>query len=151
MSLSKLRTMETLRKQWRLSRQRRWYCQERQISIFRESITQNLETFMTVKNCFRRPEDSEYEIACMQPGVGKLDVFPSIWGRKYPRPVRFWNVHFRLTHFRLGRWPWRQQRGCRMVGHTAISVLCCEQVGCDKLIAGCWKRSNMCCESVRYG
>ncbi|KAJ5925935.1 hypothetical protein N7454_007445 [Penicillium verhagenii] len=26
------------------------------------------------------PEDSEYEVACMTPGVGKLDVFPSIWG-----------------------------------------------------------------------
>ncbi|KAJ5642196.1 hypothetical protein N7490_006196 [Penicillium lividum] len=26
------------------------------------------------------PEDSEYEVACMAPGVGKLDVFPSIWG-----------------------------------------------------------------------
>jgi len=29
------------------------------------------------------PEDSEYEVACMQPGIGKLDMFPSIWGRKY--------------------------------------------------------------------
>ena len=27
-----------------------------------------------------RPEDSEYEVANMKPGVGKLDVFPSIWG-----------------------------------------------------------------------
>ncbi|KAJ5535787.1 hypothetical protein N7513_008973 [Penicillium frequentans] len=26
------------------------------------------------------PEDSEYEVACMAPGVGRLDVFPSIWG-----------------------------------------------------------------------
>ncbi|KAJ5259367.1 hypothetical protein N7478_012348 [Penicillium angulare] len=26
------------------------------------------------------PEDSEYEVACMAPGVGKLDIFPSIWG-----------------------------------------------------------------------
>ncbi|KAJ5146864.1 hypothetical protein N7526_000216 [Penicillium atrosanguineum] len=26
------------------------------------------------------PEDSEYEVACMKPGVGKLEVFPSIWG-----------------------------------------------------------------------
>ncbi|KAJ5649009.1 uncharacterized protein N7484_002732 [Penicillium longicatenatum] len=26
------------------------------------------------------PEDSEYEVACMAPGVGKLGVFPSIWG-----------------------------------------------------------------------
>ncbi|KAJ5226350.1 hypothetical protein N7468_007575 [Penicillium chermesinum] len=26
------------------------------------------------------PEDSEYEVKCMQPGVGKLDVIPSIWG-----------------------------------------------------------------------
>ncbi|CAL5866936.1 uncharacterized protein PFLUO_LOCUS1148 [Penicillium psychrofluorescens] len=26
------------------------------------------------------PEDSEYEVACMQPGIGKLEVFPSIWG-----------------------------------------------------------------------
>ena len=30
-----------------------------------------------------RPEDSEYEVASMKPGVGKLDIFPSIWGRKY--------------------------------------------------------------------
>jgi hypothetical protein len=27
-----------------------------------------------------RPEDSEYEVKCMKPGVGKLDVSPSIWG-----------------------------------------------------------------------
>ena len=27
-----------------------------------------------------RPEDSEYEVANMKPGVGKLEVFPSIWG-----------------------------------------------------------------------
>ncbi|EAW07293.1 homoserine acetyltransferase family protein [Aspergillus clavatus NRRL 1] len=26
------------------------------------------------------PEDSEYEVACMKPGVGELRVFPSIWG-----------------------------------------------------------------------
>ncbi|PTU22929.1 hypothetical protein P175DRAFT_0430811 [Aspergillus ochraceoroseus IBT 24754] len=26
------------------------------------------------------PEDSEYEVKCMSPGVGTLDVFPSIWG-----------------------------------------------------------------------
>ncbi|PYI00303.1 hypothetical protein BO78DRAFT_330397, partial [Aspergillus sclerotiicarbonarius CBS 121057] len=26
------------------------------------------------------PEDSEYEVAFMQRGVGTLDVFPSIWG-----------------------------------------------------------------------
>ncbi|RAL16733.1 homoserine acetyltransferase family protein [Aspergillus homomorphus CBS 101889] len=26
------------------------------------------------------PEDSEYEVACMMPGVGTLAVFPSIWG-----------------------------------------------------------------------
>ncbi|EER26784.1 alpha/beta hydrolase fold family protein [Coccidioides posadasii C735 delta SOWgp] len=26
------------------------------------------------------PEDSEYEVANMLPGIGKLDVFPSIWG-----------------------------------------------------------------------
>jgi hypothetical protein len=28
------------------------------------------------------PEDSEYEVKCMQPGIGELEVFPSIWGRK---------------------------------------------------------------------
>jgi len=27
-----------------------------------------------------RPEDSEYELANMAPGVGTLEVFPSIWG-----------------------------------------------------------------------
>jgi hypothetical protein len=27
-----------------------------------------------------RPEDSEYEVKSMKPGVGTLDVFPSIWG-----------------------------------------------------------------------
>lgn len=27
-----------------------------------------------------RPEDSEYEVACMSEGVGELDVYPSIWG-----------------------------------------------------------------------
>ncbi|KAH8891205.1 homoserine O-acetyltransferase [Thozetella sp. PMI_491] len=26
------------------------------------------------------PEDSEYELACMDPAVGELDVYPSIWG-----------------------------------------------------------------------
>jgi homoserine acetyltransferase len=26
------------------------------------------------------PEDSEYEVKCMKPGVGILDVYPSIWG-----------------------------------------------------------------------
>lgn len=26
------------------------------------------------------PEDSEYEVKCMKPGVGVLDVYPSIWG-----------------------------------------------------------------------
>ncbi|KNG85138.1 homoserine acetyltransferase family protein [Aspergillus nomiae NRRL 13137] len=26
------------------------------------------------------PEDSEYEVACMKPGIGTLRVFPSIWG-----------------------------------------------------------------------
>ncbi|EEQ86808.2 hypothetical protein RJZ56_005606 [Blastomyces dermatitidis] len=26
------------------------------------------------------PEDSEYEVANLQPGIGELDVFPSIWG-----------------------------------------------------------------------
>ncbi|KAJ5780047.1 Homoserine acetyltransferase [Penicillium paradoxum] len=26
------------------------------------------------------PEDSEYEVACMKPGVGTLDIYPSIWG-----------------------------------------------------------------------
>ena len=27
-----------------------------------------------------RPEDSEYEVANMRPGIGQLEVFPSIWG-----------------------------------------------------------------------
>ncbi|KAK4863109.1 hypothetical protein LT330_010545 [Penicillium expansum] len=26
------------------------------------------------------PEDSEYEVASMKPGIGTLDIFPSIWG-----------------------------------------------------------------------
>ena len=26
------------------------------------------------------PEDSEYELECLSPGVGKMKVFPSIWG-----------------------------------------------------------------------
>jgi len=26
------------------------------------------------------PEDSEIEVANMKPGIGRLDVFPSIWG-----------------------------------------------------------------------
>ncbi|KAL4818588.1 hypothetical protein BDW67DRAFT_9544 [Aspergillus spinulosporus] len=26
------------------------------------------------------PEDSEYEVKCMSPGIGTLCVFPSIWG-----------------------------------------------------------------------
>ena len=27
-----------------------------------------------------RPEDSEYEVANMKAGVGRLEVFPTIWG-----------------------------------------------------------------------
>jgi hypothetical protein len=27
-----------------------------------------------------RPEDSEIEVANMKPGVGQMDIFPSIWG-----------------------------------------------------------------------
>lgn len=27
-----------------------------------------------------RPEDSEYEVANMKPGIGQLEVFPTIWG-----------------------------------------------------------------------
>lgn len=26
------------------------------------------------------PEDSEYEVANMKPGVGQLEIFPTIWG-----------------------------------------------------------------------
>ena len=26
------------------------------------------------------PEDSEYEVANMRPGVGQLEIFPTIWG-----------------------------------------------------------------------
>jgi homoserine acetyltransferase len=26
------------------------------------------------------PEDSEYEVECMKEGVGRLEVFPSVWG-----------------------------------------------------------------------
>jgi len=26
------------------------------------------------------PEDSEYEVECMSEGVGRLEVFPSVWG-----------------------------------------------------------------------
>jgi homoserine O-acetyltransferase len=26
------------------------------------------------------PEDSEYEVQCMNDGIGKLEVFPSVWG-----------------------------------------------------------------------
>lgn len=28
----------------------------------------------------RSPEDSEHEVECMSPGVGELDVYPSVWG-----------------------------------------------------------------------
>jgi hypothetical protein len=27
-----------------------------------------------------RPEDSEIEVANMKPGIGRMEVFPSIWG-----------------------------------------------------------------------
>lgn len=30
--------------------------------------------------CWARPEDSEIEVANMREGVGKMMVFPSIWG-----------------------------------------------------------------------
>lgn len=26
------------------------------------------------------PEDSEYEVANMKPGVGQVEIFPTIWG-----------------------------------------------------------------------
>lgn len=46
-----------------------------------------------------RPEDSEYEVACMAPGVGKLDVFPSIWGRKrYLLPIQI-DFPFKTDNF----------------------------------------------------
>jgi hypothetical protein len=35
-----------------------------------------------------RPEDSEIEVQNMSPGVGELDVYPTIWGHcKFRRPV----------------------------------------------------------------
>lgn len=42
------------------------------------SITEYLES--NIPNTINRPEDSEYEVKCMSPGVGTLDVYPSIWG-----------------------------------------------------------------------
>ncbi|GAM87477.1 hypothetical protein ANO11243_055020 [Dothideomycetidae sp. 11243] len=27
-----------------------------------------------------RPEDSEYEVQCMNPGIGECVPFPSVWG-----------------------------------------------------------------------
>ena len=27
-----------------------------------------------------RPEDSAHEVECMKPGIGQLQIFPSIWG-----------------------------------------------------------------------
>ena len=32
---------------------------------------------------YHRPEDSEFEVASMNPGTAELDIIPSIWGRKY--------------------------------------------------------------------
>ena len=28
----------------------------------------------------RSPEDSRYEVANMKPGVGQLEIFPTVWG-----------------------------------------------------------------------
>lgn len=33
-----------------------------------------------VADSVHRPEDSEYEVQNMSPGIGTLDVYPSIWG-----------------------------------------------------------------------
>ncbi|KAL2378087.1 hypothetical protein RJZ90_006258 [Blastomyces dermatitidis] len=38
------------------------------------------------------PEDSEYEVANLQPGIGELDVFPSIWGRKSSSSPKAQNI-----------------------------------------------------------
>ena len=35
---------------------------------------------MSPANYMKSPEDSEIEVANMKEGVGKLDIFPSIWG-----------------------------------------------------------------------
>lgn len=49
----------------------------------------------------RSPEDSEYEVACMSPGIGTLEVFPSIWGHWAGGPgdsvedVKWLNEHLR--------------------------------------------------------
>lgn len=35
---------------------------------------------MNTNRRFLRPEDSEYEVKHMSPGIGTLDIYPSIWG-----------------------------------------------------------------------
>ena len=77
----KNRTMVTLRKPWRVSRQRHWFFLRRRICTFRKIVfcVKMLLTSST-DNDGRRPEDSEYEVANMRSGIGQLEMFPSIWG-----------------------------------------------------------------------
>ena len=55
------------------------------------------------------PEDSEYEVANMKPGVGQLEVFPSIWGHWAGGPgdskedVEWLDGHLRRWFGRYGK------------------------------------------------
>lgn len=60
-------------------------------------------------NEHRSPEDSEYEVANMKPGVGQLEVFPSIWGHWAGGPgdskedVEWLDGHLRRWFERYGK------------------------------------------------
>lgn len=59
----------------------------------------------------------------MKPGLGKLEMFPSIWGRKC---IPFHFVPFadcRVVRSRLGWRTWGESGGCQVARWTAIPVL----------------------------
>jgi len=75
------------------------------------------------------PEDSEYEVKCMSPGVGKLDVFPSVSENPPFHRMDIWCRLVCMTDEMpdlgpLGWWTARQHGGCEVVGRTACEDLC---------------------------
>ena len=63
----------------------------------------------TYANEHPSPEDSEYEVANMQPGIGQLEVLPSIWGHWAGGPgdskedVEWLDGHLRRWFERYGK------------------------------------------------
>lgn len=49
------------------------------------------------------PEDSDYEVANMKPGVGTLAVFPSIWGHWAGKQLNFLSIRDSKSQHRRAR------------------------------------------------